>query len=1759
MALTSSFHTMSTGSGSSSSNTFLLPKTDISVADNQLIDILLNGQNNEHKIQIVNRWCKNSRRNRLSTILDVSQRHDVLSSLVNTLQQTTNTEYQYNCLTLLSELQTNIHHYDQRIYLPAIIQCFSSTSNDVQLLAGQLIIKQIRITQDIPTFLFLYTQEGLKSSNIKLRIKSIQLLNELLTNTHQYENLSPIFEILLQYLQDNTFRSTYNDILINSIQHIKRILGSDLLNNYLEKYSSSLRRTYNTYILQKHDDELQIINIDTDLDDDDETPRASMQTSQIKDKNIHSNTGTNNVRSHGNNHPDNSHNIFSTRKLPVTSQSSITTPITNENSDFDTIVELIRSKWLSANDTNRLNYLDQFKQACDKSLQLIRSQYLSTTNNSQFHQTLHTFLTTILDLLSYITSSNLDLSIKIKLVLCTCLGWLIKHAQVSYCKRNYKTICIIFKNILLNGQSNNRQLAKLSVSLILLLENFVQPQLILNELIDDNFERYNYRIQLEMLAIITATLLKYRQHNYDNLTKLSKYLLPMLISNRRELRHGAIECFTVICSYFNTYKPITLSIIETNQSIKLVLTLIENLSSDALNALRFRLQRNLLPLLTDEGNITPGLVCDSTTLNDIDAKFILLVNNTISTPQPTTATSVEPPSSTKITPTNKLLQLPMPFAETTTTKTNIDDAVMRNHEIPPLKPSDVDRDLHRFTSTNHRYETPINPTVVTTHTPGGPTLDLTITGNNSYRPLTLTEKVFTDEWAKKLSTNNNHPNEPIITSQQQETNYNNTLQFRPSIPRRPSLSRFPIAHNLLTTSQVHSHQEPQQQIQSKRQFDSEIDHDEGIDSAIESRSLSINTLDDTSVPENDHKQSKKPVRSVHSSSTRRKIDRLFSNGSDIDPTSARTLTPENSNESGVYSQSGREIENDTNGSTKSTQSIGKDQLFSTKPRLARSGSKSKLDKSQLPPTDPSLSSRQTHDYNSNGKNTNRTTNTNVEIIGKNYIDTKMPLKQFSIETIDDKQSTENKSRTKITKASVIHGPLNTTTHTNVNLDNGSNLNDEQDIGIIGKAVNIPLRTRPETDITKIQNTNTMNKNINKPNDNVDMISDEYDSDSKENENFIDMGQSLSASFRLRVQQKTQEKIEQKERRRQDREFRRRQLQLQQYNNINHIDNMYDNDLPTSSTSTSRYSSQPDLSSNGNDLPPTPRRQIDSNITSILPNVLSQQRFRVYKNAMARSQTFNNRHDLSTTDQRIAFNRPLSEDRISDQLRNPDGVYREAMESVSSDDWERKCSGLSLLQRLIAQYPDIITQNLHQVVLVLIQEVKNLRSQVARFALSTFSDMFKHLKRNMDIELDITVKAIMQKSAESNEFFRTDVEKCLQILIENVTLQKALQALIAGGASHRNPAVRKTSAKYIYIVCEKLGPNKILSGARDITERVLQVAATFASDGPPEIRWYGKKIYHMLMSFDELDSLMKHYLNPTVYSNMCEILDNIRAKGGVGETPSESATKNGRRTLSDKIPSNGTLTNHFSSTRKINSADQTEQVRNLTKQMRSSDFRERLNGIEEFQKLCELETETAIQSLVQIFDGFNECLADMNSKVVLKALNTMHQLIPILGDALSNVINSALPIVAQNIASKNRDISQFASDIIDTAIEYIDSGCLLQPLCTLSQNSNLRVRPEIVLKLATLVPRVCQRKPKQVELHLLPTYWKLLALLRGQNTTGIISSGGGSNSLNSSIHILTTALYTELGSVLLDKASSSSMVTPKNLQVLRELCTNIDAV
>ena len=77
--------------------------------------------------------------------------------------------------------------------------------------------------------------------------------------------------------------------------------------------------------------------------------------------------------------------------------------------------------------------------------------------------------------------------------------------------------------------------------------------------------------------------------------------------------------------------------------------------------------------------------------------------------------------------------------------------------------------------------------------------------------------------------------------------------------------------------------------------------------------------------------------------------------------------------------------------------------------LARSGSKPKLDKSQLPPTD---------DHSSSIDKVPRLNNPYVEVIGRGYTDEKSPHRRLPNETNDDKQQLPNKPRAKIIKGKI---------------------------------------------------------------------------------------------------------------------------------------------------------------------------------------------------------------------------------------------------------------------------------------------------------------------------------------------------------------------------------------------------------------------------------------------------------------------------------------------------------------------------------------------------------------------------------------------------------------------------------------------------------------------------------------------------------------------------------------------------------------------
>ena len=81
----------------------------------------------------------------------------------------------------------------------------------------------------------------------------------------------------------------------------------------------------------------------------------------------------------------------------------------------------------------------------------------------------------------------------------------------------------------------------------------------------------------------------------------------------------------------------------------------------------------------------------------------------------------------------------------------------------------------------------------------------------------------------------------------------------------------------------------------------------------------------------------------------------------------------------------------------------------------------------------------------------------------------------------------------------------------------------------------------------------------------------------------------------------------------------------------------------------------------------------------------------------------------------------------------------------------------------------------------------------------------------------------------------------------------------------------------------------------------------------------------------------------------------------------------------------------------------------------------------------------------------------------------------------------------------------------------------------------------------LIPNVYGRKQKQIELHVLPTLWSLLNLVKG-NTT----SNSSASALNAAIGKLASRLHEQMGDQLIDKAANSSSVSAHNLDVLKDL-------
>ncbi|XP_033112244.1 TOG array regulator of axonemal microtubules protein 1-like, partial [Anneissia japonica] len=515
------------------------------------------------------------------------------------------------------------------------------------------------------------------------------------------------------------------------------------------------------------------------------------------------------------------------------------------------------------------------------------------------------------------------------------------------------------------------------------------------------------------------------------------------------------------------------------------------------------------------------------------------------------------------------------------------------------------------------------------------------------------------------------------------------------------------------------------------------------------------------------------------------------------------------------------------------------------------------------------------------------------------------------------------------------------------------------------------------------------------------------------------------------------------------------------------------------------------------------------------------------------------------------------------FNNPDNALRDALSYLANDDWEMKVDGLNYVRRLSLYHSDVLATQLHTVNLAVLAEAKNLRSQVALMAIKTFGDLFVNMKAGMDKDLDKICKILLPKNAEANGFIRDATDKTMQNMVDNVTLQKALSSVLNGGSSSRNANVKKTTACFVERIVDKMGPGRVLSGIKDVTDAVLIAATRFTLDPSQETRYYGRKIFYTLIYHEDFDRLLNRCVPAKDLNSLKDrdILENIRTKG-MGDKPSDTPSARAKRSVSNSRVNSGSnsrektgssstdvQTTPPSSTKKGKRSakvdeQSAESIKTLHKDLSSSEWTVRLKGINTLQDMCVENPDLIAGNIVKVFDAFILRLQDSNSKVNLQALQTMEDIVPRLAEYLPAVVQRIVPSLASNLASKNSSIAQTSSGILDLLMEHVDPAVLVQPFCNATQYGNTRVKPPMIRKLSDLSAMVWPKKQQSIIRFMLPVLDHLLS-----NMSGSGAVHGGTGNIRDATNALAKKLHSLMGDSLFQHCNG---LAPRQQKALREL-------
>lgn len=190
------------------------------------------------------------------------------------------------------------------------------------------------------------------------------------------------------------------------------------------------------------------------------------------------------------------------------------------------------------------------------------------------------------------------------------------------------------------------------------------------------------------------------------------------------------------------------------------------------------------------------------------------------------------------------------------------------------------------------------------------------------------------------------------------------------------------------------------------------------------------------------------------------------------------------------------------------------------------------------------------------------------------------------------------------------------------------------------------------------------------------------------------------------------------------------------------------------------------------------------------------------------------------------------------LSSPEKTLVHIFKLLSSDDWQKKMYGLTSIQDLARNHPDILKATLCKVCVGVLEEVKNLRSMVSCAAMATLGEMYAHLQRTMDDMVEETGCALILKVSESNTFIQQQANLALDAMVQNCSPGHTMNVLLNAGLTHRSATVRASSAQHLSQLCDILGATRMLTGGKTFTKRFLIAVSKICVDAAADVRRHG---------------------------------------------------------------------------------------------------------------------------------------------------------------------------------------------------------------------------------------------------------------------------------------------------------------------------------